>query len=763
MTRFSWLALTVLMVFAWAGEALAQQAIRPGDRINGRLDRSDPRLPSGEHMDIYVLEGRPGQRLTIVMRSGELDPYLMIRGPGGYRDDNDDISPSDRSAQLDVRLPASGTYRVVATSYAPGETGRYSLEVRDGGGQASLGVVDSRGGAIRPGQTVTGSLTPGDSRLDTGEYRDNWTFSGRRGDRFTARLNSSDFDAYLIVRGPGGLAADNDDDPNERGSRNSRLSFTLPADGQFTISATSYAPGETGRYSLSLQPDGAPSQNAPGAASPSGRIQIGGTVQGRLVPGDVQLESGEYLNTYELQGRAGQQLDIRLMSSDFDPYLAINGPGGLSEFNDDDPSQPNSRNSRLLVTLPDNGVYRLYVTSYAPGESGAYRLSVSAASADAMRPQPGRQTGSPYAHERSGGRLEIGESARGRLSGGDEQLSSGEYVQYYSFIGRRGQRVLIDAVSSEFDAYLLMTTPEGEQHDNDDGPNGTNAQINMVLPEDGEYRLGVTSFRPGETGRYELSVAVGQESERQRTVQAGARVFAVMVGISDYGGYSSDLPFTDEDAEKLDEALRRQGVLNPSSVLLTNAQATRASVIAAFDRVARQAGPDDVFLFFFSGHGNQIPTSDPTELDGLSETLVMRDGEITDRELAEMFGRVNARLSMIVLDSCFSGGFARNVINRPGVMGLFSSEEDLTSAVAGKFQAGGYLSHFLRTGLTGEADGDSDGLITAGELSTYLRRQFNIDVNDIAATTRDGQRNYQTLVVDRGGVQVDDVVIRLAR
>ena len=131
--------------------------------------------------------------------------------------------------------------------------------------------------------------------------------------------------------------------------------------------------------------------------------------------------------------------------------------------------------------------------------------------------------------------------------------------------------------------------------------------------------------------------------------------------------------------------------------------------------------------------------------------------------MAELFATLDTRLSLIVLDSCFSGGFARNVVNRPGVIGLFSSEEDLTSQVAVKFQAGGYLSHFLRTGLTGEANYDGDDLITAGELTTYLRRKFAAEVMDVQTQTMDGQRSYQHLVVERGGVQVDDVVIRIGR
>ena len=279
-------------------------------------------------------------------------------------------------------------------------------------------------------------------------------------------------------------------------------------------------------------------------------------------------------------------------------------------------------------------------------------------------------------------------------------------------------------------------------------------KVDMTLPADGDYTVSVTSFQPGEVGPYSLTAGLSMGTPRQAGVQGGPRVFAIMVGISDYGGYSSDLAYTADDAIKLAEDLRREGVLNPSSIVLTDADATVGGVRRAFAEVAAQAGPDDIFLFFFSGHGSQQSVSiSGNELDGLTETIVLRDGQITDTEMAELFATLDTRLSLIVLDSCFSGGFARNVVNRPGVIGLFSSEEDLTSQVAVKFQAGGYLSHFLRSGLTGEANYDGDDLITAGELTTYLRRQFAAEVMDVQTQTMDGQRSYQHLVVERGGVQ----------
>lgn len=623
----------------------------------------------------------------------------------------------------------------------------------------AVGQAGPSGGAgqLRPGQTVSGNLRRGDETLSSGEYNDRWTFPVRRGQTYEVSLTSTAFDPYLLVRGPGGLQEDNDDDPAARGSRDSRIRFTAPADGEVEVGATSYEPGETGAYRLTLGAVGRANGPRPSTVS-GGALAVGQTVSGNLVAGDATLDSGEFIDTWTVRGRRGEQLDIRLTSTAFDPYVAISGPDGFSDFNDDD-ADAGSRDSRLRVTLPHDGEYTIAATSYEPGESGAYRLAVLADdSAPGARPPAEVASG----HPSSGGALAIGETVAGSLAAGDETLDSGEYVDTWRFTGRRGERVSVELTSSAFDAYTMLTTPSGEQFDNDDGDDGTDSRQQLVLPEDGEYEVRVTSYRPGETGSYRFTVAAGRESPRQAVVPGGPRVFALMVGVSDYEGEVNDLPFTDEDARKLAEELRRDGSLNDASVVLTNAEATVQGVRDAFHRVAAQAGPEDMFLFFFSGHGDQQPTEvSGLEPDGKAETLALFDGDIDDVELARLFDTLDTRLSLLVVDACFSGGFARNVVDRPGVMGVFSSEEDLTSAVADKFQAGGYLSHFVRTGMTGEADEDGDRLVTAGELATYLRRQFRVEVEDVQAETQDGQRNYQNLVIDRGGVQVDDVIVRL--
>src|SRR5690606_30080528 len=108
--------------------------------------------------------------------------------PGGFTEDNDDAADGDLNAALDLQLPTSGAYRIIATSYAPGERGRYRLELSDRGGGAygSGGYSDE----LSPGRSVQGELRQGDDTLDSGEYSDTWTLRVRAGERYVATLRS---------------------------------------------------------------------------------------------------------------------------------------------------------------------------------------------------------------------------------------------------------------------------------------------------------------------------------------------------------------------------------------------------------------------------------------------------------------------------------------------------------------------------------------------------------------------------------------------
>ena len=481
------------------------------------------------------------------------------------------------------------------------------------------------------------------------------------------------------------------------------------------------------------------------------RLAPGQSISGELTPNDAQRQSGKYEDVFIVEGRRGERIDLRLSSEQFDPFLVVTGPEGFALSNDDE--NGGSLDSRLVLELPADGAYRVAVTSFRSGESGAYRLQASqppqgAALSVAERAQP----------------IAIGANVSGRLEPSDGRQGAQGYSDRYRFAARRGQRIRAALTADKMDTVLRLRRPDGTEDLSDDtevnGQTSTNSLIDTVLAEDGEYVLTVTSYQAGETGDYRLSLAQSPGLPRQVRVPGGQRVVALLVGVSDYGGRTNNLPNTDQDARQLFDSLRSAGLLHPASAVLTNQEATTKNVAAAFARAAQQAGPNDLFLFFFSGHGDQIDVAQSAqELDGRSETIELFDAAMTDAQLAPLFAAVRSRMALAVIDACYSAGF-RNLVNRPNVMGLFSSEEDLTSLVADRFKAGGFLAYFLRSGLSGEADGDGDRIVTAGELSTYVRRRFRRE-GDIPATTREDDRNFQNLVIERGGIHVDDVVVRL--
>ena len=98
---------------------------------------------------------------------------------------------------------------------------------------------------------------------------------------------------------------------------------------------------------------------------------------------------------------------------------------------------------------------------------------------------------------------------RGRLEDGDATLASGEYADNYAFAGKSGQRAIIELRSGDFDPYVFVRAPSGEQFDNDDYDGDTSrSRLFLEITEDGDYEVTVTSYGEGETGGYTLDIDV---------------------------------------------------------------------------------------------------------------------------------------------------------------------------------------------------------------------------------------------------------------
>lgn len=710
---------------------------------SGKLTAKDRQLPSGEYYESFDIQLRAGQKITADLTSDDFDPFVQINAldaagnPDRQREwFNDDFEGSSSRSFVEVEAPADATYRVMVTTYKAGMTGVYALELVIGAPPS-----DASGGlAVTPEDRVEiGTLNRFDSTLENGEYYDVFEQELREGDQVIAELMSETFDTYVYVRSTidTEFAVYNDD--WESNQRKSRIEFTAPATGVYRFYATSYQAAEQGEYRLVIQSRGVTDPTAPATREESGTLSAD----------DITLTTGEYADVYTIEGAVGQQLRVEVTSSAFDTYVMVKSPSGNSQDNDD--YQGAKDRSVIETVLTEAGTHRVIVTSYAKGETGDYRLTITT-------------SGSPGVSD--DGVLDSGARVAGSLTDEDPKGNEGSPMDMYYFEGTRGMAVNVAMTSEAFDTYLTVVYPNGERLSFDDQGNDRNAGFTMNLEQDGRYGLEATTYDVSGRGDYELSFSAGVAEGT-----AGRRILGVFVGISDYNGDQGDLPGCAEDAQRIYQLLQEAyGMAAEDSVLLRDGEATVASVSQALQRVGSRAGQDDLMVFFYSGHGGQRQgDANPADPDGIQETLGLVDGELLDDDFSTIVNQSSAGVALVVLDACYSGGFAKDVVSARGRMGIFSSEEDVLSQVAERFQAGGYLSRFFADALSvarEEADLDDDSQLSAHELSHYLGERYRDDVRSQRLKGGDEaidpsqDLSFQRLVVDRGGVNAGEILFR---
>src|SRR5207245_1178819 len=101
--------------------------------ITGELTAKDPfdKVRTKSHSKVHELELKAGEGYIIDLRSKEFDTYLRVEDPAGKTvDENDDVSATDRNSRVAIDAKLTGQYRALVTTFGPGKTGKYALEVR---------------------------------------------------------------------------------------------------------------------------------------------------------------------------------------------------------------------------------------------------------------------------------------------------------------------------------------------------------------------------------------------------------------------------------------------------------------------------------------------------------------------------------------------------------------------------------------------------------------------------------------------------------
>ena len=227
----------------------------------GTLGPGAATLPSGEYFVEHEVRLDAGVPVTFELSSSAFDAYLLVHDPNGARVLEVDDSPGHGSDVVEAYLPeAGGTYAVVVTTYAPGESGDYLLRVTGAGATGAAPPPETSpmppaaGGA--PLLFERGQLSHADFTLDDGEYVDVFSLSLTPGTPLWVTLSSTEFDAYLVVLGPDERVVLLVDDSPGHGLDVS-TAFVPPDAGDYLFAVTSAYPGETGAYLLTVTEGGA--------------------------------------------------------------------------------------------------------------------------------------------------------------------------------------------------------------------------------------------------------------------------------------------------------------------------------------------------------------------------------------------------------------------------------------------------------------------------------------------------------------------------
>ena len=376
---------------------------------------------------------------------------------------------------------------------------------------------------IALGQTVSGRLTASDFRRPDGSYADAYVYTGRAGEQITMTLRSSDFDAWAVVDDPTGPMREHDDD--SAGNLDAELTVTLPHAGQYLIVANSVAEGATGAYTVSLRSGAGRPNNGGNDNGDSGNggtvstgdefnvrsatpIRSGQTVSGQLTRSDTRRADGSYADSYLYTGRAGEQLTVTLRSTGFNAWVVVDEPAG--PFREHGGSSGGNV-ARLTVTLPRSGQYIILANSVDANATGSYTMVVQGGGSSGPAAPSGGTGGDISDMDlRTLPRIGGGQQVSGRLTTSDYQITDGSYADGYVYQGRAGEQITVTMQSSDFDAYVVVDDPTGPLREtDDDGAGGTDSQLTVTLPHNGQYIIVANSVGNPNTGRYTIQVNGG--------------------------------------------------------------------------------------------------------------------------------------------------------------------------------------------------------------------------------------------------------------
>ena len=224
--------------------------LQPLDINGGYIQRLGPascRGANGQPVDLYQFTLPSDGVVAAFMTSSELDGFLTLTDSSGnyLRSDNNSYSVND---PLIVQFLPAGTYQLAASAAGSTVGGYYEVDLRNVPGPRPPFCTSK--GQLASGSSINSALTVAACQYD-GTFADIYQMALSADATIDLRLNSNDFDAYLVLLDAKGNVVDQDDDSG--GNTNARLNRPLSAGTYYVVAKPFSDFTHVGAYILSLQ------------------------------------------------------------------------------------------------------------------------------------------------------------------------------------------------------------------------------------------------------------------------------------------------------------------------------------------------------------------------------------------------------------------------------------------------------------------------------------------------------------------------------
>lgn len=165
---------------------------------------------------------------------------------------------------------------------------------------------------------------------------------------------------------------------------------------------------------------------------------------------------------------------------------------------------------------------------------------------------------------------------------------------------------------------------------------------------------------------------------------------------------------TMENADMMVKILQDAGVTDITR--LSNLEATKEAVLAEIQRVGELCDENDIFFFFYSGHGNPMPDQDGDEVDGSDEAMCLpfADGNcnegswLRDDDFSAAVAEVTAGQKLMILDCCHSGtmlDFGKDIWEGQSAISIVGCKDKQESAAMGGGTRGGAFTKSINSAV----------------------------------------------------------------